>query len=404
MAEYDIPIKNDLRSAYYDDFHCLAAGCRWSCCKGWHITFDKKDYLSLRHLKGGAELGARMEGAIRRIRKNAPSGHYAEFCLKEGLVCPLLREDGLCDLQIEQGVKALPFVCQSFPRCESLMNSGYFERSLTLGCEGVLGLLWELPDGVYFCSDPLPQKDCKTLHAAQAGELEIHFQEIRSRCIDLLQNRRYPLPQRILLMGLALQALCENPDIGRWLAFVEGMDGMEPPELQKKQEDVLWMYLSNCTQTLLATTMPDPESIQLRSEVMDGLGMRLYADGGHAQLDRTLYLAARERYQELFGDREYFMENVMVSLFFHTKMPRVNTTEELWKSYVSFCNLYSMYRFMAVMSCREGASAGKEELFRSLVMVSRILLHNGARETQVRDEFFQNNSATLAHMAVLLSH
>lgn len=258
MAEYDIPIKNDLRPAYYDDFHCLAAGCRWSCCKGWHITFDKKDYLSLRHLKGGAELGARMEGALQRIRRNAPSGHYAEFRLKEGLVCPLLREDGLCDLQIEQGVKALPFVCQSFPRCESLMNSGYFERSLTLGCEGVLGLLWELPDGVYFCSDPLPQKDCKTLHAAQAGELEIHFQEIRSRCIDLLQNRRYPLPQRILLMGLALQALCENPDIGRWLAFVEGMDGMEPPELQKKQEDVLWMYLSNCTQTLLATTMPDP--------------------------------------------------------------------------------------------------------------------------------------------------
>ena len=43
-----IKIKNDLRPAYYNDFHCLAAGCRLSCCKGWRIAFDKKDYLSLK--------------------------------------------------------------------------------------------------------------------------------------------------------------------------------------------------------------------------------------------------------------------------------------------------------------------------------------------------------------------
>lgn len=41
-------VDKDLRPAYYDDFHCLAAGCRLSCCKGWRISFDKKDYLSLK--------------------------------------------------------------------------------------------------------------------------------------------------------------------------------------------------------------------------------------------------------------------------------------------------------------------------------------------------------------------
>jgi len=205
-------------------------------------------------------------------------------------------------------------------------------------------------------------------------------------------------------MGLALQELCENPDIGRWLAFVEGMDGMEPPELQKQQEDVLWMYLSNCTQTLLATVLTEPEAVRLRSEVLNGLGIQIFEDGTHAQLDSARYLAARERYQQTFGDREYFMENVMVSLFFHTKIPELSSTDGLWKSYVRFCNLYSIYRFMAVMSCREGTDASKDELFRSLVMVGRMLLHNNTRETQIRDEFFQNNSATLAHMAVLLGN
>ena len=57
---------------------------------------------------------------------------------------------------------------------------------------------------------------------------------------------------------------------------------------------------------------------------------------------------------------------------------------------------------MAVMSCREGSAGNREELFRSLVHVSRSLLHNGAQRSALRDELFQNDSATLAHMAILL--
>jgi len=50
MAEekQGVLVTKDLRPAYYDDFHCLAAGCKLSCCKGWNITFNKKDYLSIK--------------------------------------------------------------------------------------------------------------------------------------------------------------------------------------------------------------------------------------------------------------------------------------------------------------------------------------------------------------------
>ena len=96
------------------------------------------------------------------------------------------------------------------------------------------------------------------------------------------------------------------------------------------------------------------------------------------------------------------MENLMTALFFHLHLPMLSGREELWKGYVNFCNLYSFYRFMAVMSCREEAAGDKAELYRLLVCASRGLIHNGARQTSLRDEFFQNDSATLAHMAILL--
>ena len=92
----------------------------------------------------------------------------------------------------------------------------------------------------------------------------------------------------------------------------------------------------------------------------------------------------------------------MVCIFFHLHMPQMSNPESLWKSFVNFCNLYSFYHFMAVMSCREGVVDNREELFRLLVFASRSLIHNGQRQSQLRDEFFKNDSATLAHMAILL--
>ena len=92
----------------------------------------------------------------------------------------------------------------------------------------------------------------------------------------------------------------------------------------------------------------------------------------------------------------------MVSLFFQLNLPNLKSGEELWKSYVNFCNLYAFYRFMAVASCREGGAGDKAELFRLIVFASRGMIHNGARQTDLRDELFRNDSATLAHMAILL--
>ena len=59
-------------------------------------------------------------------------------------------------------------------------------------------------------------------------------------------------------------------------------------------------------------------------------------------------------------------------------------------------------QFLPCVSCRKGAAGDQKELFRMLVHASRALLHSSKRQEALRDDFFDNNSATLAHMAVLL--
>ena len=408
MAD-QLPIHYDLRPAYYDRFQCLAGACRFSCCKGWNITFNKKDYLALKRQEGSDELTANLKQNVRRIRQGPNAERfYGEFDMSGG-TCPLLREDGLCSLQLEKGHGALPEVCRVFPRTQAYSDSGYLERRLTPACEAVLELLWDLPDGVDFVADPLPKSKTRTLVMGTSGPLRPRFQELRSACIDLLQDRRRPLAQRILLMGLALKELADGEeDVDGWLARTRTL--ADDPETDRRlqlpdQQKTLSMFLTNNIRVMLASQSPNRELSTVLKEVLDGLGAVLTFEGGQAvnfSLPNGPYMAARARFEEDFQDRAYFMENLMVSLFFNLQVPDPVDREKLWKSYVDFCNLYSFFRFMAVASCREGAAGDKAELFRMMVCASRGLMHNTPQKTKLRDEFFQNDSATLAHMAILL--
>ncbi len=408
MAD-QLPIHYDLRPAYYDRFQCLAGACRFSCCKGWNITFNKKDYLALKRQEGSDELTANLTQNVRRIRQGPNAGRfYGEFDMSGG-TCPLLREDGLCSLQLEKGHGALPEVCRVFPRTQAYSDSGYLERRLTPACEAVLELLWDLPDGVDFVADPLPKSKTRTLIMGTSGPLRLRFQELRSACIDLLQDRRRPLAQRILLMGLALKELADGEeDVDGWLARTRTL--ADDPETAGRLQlpdspQTLSMFLLNNVKLLLTTAVPGGDFAKVPEEVAAGLNMqleRLSLDSANASVPSEPYLAARARFEENFQDRAYFMENLMVTLFFNLQVPDPVDREKLWKSYVDFCNLYSFFRFMAVASCREGAAGDKAELFRMMVCVSRGLMHNTPQKAKLRDEFFQNHSATLAHMAILL--
>ena len=402
-------IDYDLRPAYYDRFQCLAGACRFTCCKGWHVGFDKKDYLALKRQEGSPELTETLQRIVRRVKKGPNAGRwYGEFDLGGG-ACPLQREDGLCSLQLEKGADALPIVCRVFPRAKAYSDAGYLERTLSPACEAVLELLWDLPDGVDFVADPLPPREQKVGTFQSNTALLPRTQDVRSMCIDLLQDRRYPLAQRILLMGLALKELADGEeDVDGWLARTRTL--VDDPETDRRlqlpdQQKTLSMFLTNNIRVMLASQSPNRELSAVLKEVLDGLGAVLTFEGGQAvnfSLPNDPYLAARARFEENFQDRAYFMENLMVTLFFNLQVPDPVDREKLWKSYVDFCNLYSFFRFMAVASCREGAAGDKAELFRMMVCASRGLMHNTPQKAKLRDEFFQNDSATLAHMAILL--
>ena len=403
----NILFTRDLRPAYYDDFHCLAEQCRVSCCKGWSITFGKKDYLILKRQQGSPELNEMMSRCLHRIRKGSDeNSFYAEFDMEHN-DCPLLRSDGLCALQAENGHEVLPLVCRNFPRGQAYLPSGYLEHSLVPSCEAVLALLWAHPEGIDFVSDPIEDsKQQTTIKIPKNNILTMYFQEIRSWCIDMLQDRRWSLPERILRMGAALKKLeDDNTDIPLWLHHAEKIaNGTEISLPDDRERDrVLPMFLINNIRILMLGNNQSLDFVALKKEIISAFNMEVDLATSHANISLQPWYAARARFDERFAEQEYFMENLAVTAFFCMHLPDVESVSSIWKSFVNFCNLYSFYRFIAVMSCHEESAGDRNSLFRAIVHASRILLHSTGRLNRFRDEFFEHDSATLAHMAVLLS-
>lgn len=403
-----IDISRDLRPSYYDSFQCLAGACRNTCCKGWTITFNKKDYLSLKRLNGSDELNEKLASCLHRIHKvNKKEDQYAEFKIGTE-ACPLQREDGMCMLQIEQGVNALPNVCQVFPRSQYYLPSGYLERTLSLACESVLLQLWNLPQGIDFCSDPLDAREAHHAFRRPSSPLLQHFQDIRSWCIDILQNRNFPLTERIFRMGVALEKLPEYKNkVNEWINVVCPSVTACPGLLMdiSNPDRKLLLFLNNNIRQLFCTLEPTNTCLRdWQAELGVVFQISLGVNGTmKTSVSSSIWKNAEKRYHEAFKNIDYFMENLMVALFFHLHMPFLDDEEILWKSYVDFCILYSIYHFMMVMSCHEGAEASRDRLFEVITMISRVFLHNNHRLKTMRDDYFANDTATLAHMAVLLS-
>lgn len=57
MADTVIHIREDLRPAYWDDFHCIMGACRFNCCDdSWGIKFSKQDYLKVKRAPKSPEM------------------------------------------------------------------------------------------------------------------------------------------------------------------------------------------------------------------------------------------------------------------------------------------------------------------------------------------------------------
>lgn len=117
----------------YQKFSCLAGSCPSTCCSGWRIFVDAKDFKRFQHLLplwlSEDILSHIIEKDGMYYFENRPNGD-----------CAMLEEDGLCRIQKNTSEETLCNTCRKYPRLFGKNNEKVF-LSMAASCPVVSNYL-----------------------------------------------------------------------------------------------------------------------------------------------------------------------------------------------------------------------------------------------------------------------
>jgi lysine-N-methylase len=133
---------------------------------------------------------------------------FAIIRMNEANQCPLLTEERLCGVQAEFGEGLLSHTCATYPRIVH-STGGVEEKALTLSCPEAARLVLLTPGLLADAERPESAGGANSSATDEGtGALPDNFWPIRSIVLKLVQNRLYPLWQRLFL----LEVLCGRLD------------------------------------------------------------------------------------------------------------------------------------------------------------------------------------------------
>ena len=199
---------------YLSKFSCIGDKCEDNCCYGWNIAIDKNVYEKYRKTSD-TELKPILDKNVTRNRSNPSDENYAKIKLDCNGQCPFLDENKLCNIHKNLGSEYLSKVCTTYPRVTNLVDQKH-ERAATLSCPEAARLILLNPqlmefdeveeaiDILYVIKDTAETKNIKDIKRAPK-----YFWELRIFSISLIQNRKYKLWERLIILGLFMQKVSE---------------------------------------------------------------------------------------------------------------------------------------------------------------------------------------------------
>ena len=413
-----------LQPSYYDKFSCIGGACENSCCaRNWNITVDKKTYLKYKSFED-KELQSKLTQHLRRIRgEGASDNNYAQITLEEDNRCPMLLENGLCDLIIKEGEEVLSITCQTFPRAKCGVDPRYLELSMSTACPEMIRQLdaikgplefdllekeFDIDSGLWRMGTSVPQG---------APGVVAHTWVLREATIDILQNRNDPIWKRLLSVGMLMQRVTRLAEEGQYSAI----------------PDAVQLYLRAAASGELAKQLQmKPPAVELRFAAQDGLfellfGALMYSSGDNQVTQRILanflncsveelvdqgevdlqkaefHLFTEQRLRRFWPDfleqNHHLLEHYLVNTVFRMLFPCGTANATPYQQFVELANQYALLRSILCGMAVEIITT--EQMIAAVALMQTVATH-GSQMAEAAKTQSQEGLGGTAHMFALL--
>jgi lysine-N-methylase len=396
---------------FMKDFRCVAGACDDNCCHDWRLDIDKKTYKKYRQCRD-SDLGNELRGKIARVRDAASDCSYAKFVLTQEGNCPFLNEQGLCRIQLTLGEDMLSHTCKNYPRVVHSVD-GVLEMSAQLSCPAVTRAVLLPAEPMSFSVIevnrywPL-QRIFDSSNDVSKRKPERYFTELRAFGISILQDRRYTVPERVVLLGMFFHQMMENDDPDLIPSLIAATSRQYEKAMETKQQLAILQAVPGLQIQLLkliSDHKKEASSVKYRDMYRRALlGLGYTAESASEERLLENYMSGMDTYvKPFFSEHGHMLEHVLVHEYFLMMMP-FGAFPSIWNAYVYLVMLYGLIKFFMAGVAREQGYLDVQTALTVVQLLAREILHNEQLIQQIIRILHENNLHTLAYMTILALH
>lgn len=406
-----------LTPQYFRKFKCIGSDCEDSCCIGWRVNIDKETYRKYRSVQNN-ELRPLLDKYVTRERKNGGDLlNYAKIKMTDvDAICPFLNDKKLCRIQLEYGEGYLSKVCATYPRSANRVDNT-IEMVTSLSCPAAAKLALlnteimefdeyeDIPNASLIGSCAFNTQDKQFTNKPQR-----YFWDIRVFTIDILQNRKYFMWERLIILGLFIEKLnkCINenkiddiPDI------IHSYNNMIEEGTFKRALDSI---PADCTVQL--QLIKDIIDIRVNRGVLNKIYLECYEEflkginytgkATNEEIINNYEKAFEEYYKPYMDNHEYILENYLVNYVFARLFPF--TDESIFDAYMMLVLHYAIIKVHLIGMAGYNKGLNEDSVIKLISTFTKVVDHNTVFLKDIARQLNEKNYNTLAYMTIMIKN
>lgn len=362
---------------YMVDFKCISSQCIDTCCAGWDINIDEDTYNN--YISSTGKLKKLLKNKFIENKNEHDFFNKGFMVLKDENTCPFLNENKLCDIHGNIGEEKLCITCKSYPRVYNLIDDVY-EKSALASCYEICvkALLNKEKMEFIEIEEEINESQVEIrriidTEAFDGSESLIqYFWDIRVISINIIQNRKYSLEERLIILKEFYNKLEK-------LKEQDSFEEIEELLYELNEENIEWNFSderaieidNNFYKELFNDNlMKNIRSTRLKECVNE------YKEGIFLIENLPNYLKKNTIYLEEFKTYYYILENYLVNQIFKDLVP-FNKGESLIASVNVLINTYKIIKAYTIgIAINSNKGINDKSILRVIQSLSKDIEHN----------------------------
>lgn len=381
---------------YLKEFRCIADKCEDTCCAGWDIDIDKITFK--RYFKVNNQEMKKM------FQKNVHNNQYCtsedidygRVKLKDNKRCAFLDDNNLCMIYSNIGEDYLSNVCTCYPRITNIIDGNY-EMTLDVSCPEAARKVLSLKDGIKFVTEKVTLNkhiisgNIDTKSKELKGTIFMHFKKIRQKSIDILENKKYSLDERLYILGNLLDNITElgesdTRSIDRYIDRYKDKDALD----LYMSDDMRYMIQISFFKGLLDKLDVFKEVASKTFKAYTEKVLKGYDFVDNITEKSQEYVEAYKKHNnDIMSKYGYIFENYLINFIYNNLFP-FSENDVAFHGYIMLLIRYSYMRFFLVGLMLGGEELDEEKIITFIQTFLKTTEHHKTYYTDVLEEVVQN--------------